>query len=94
MVQLTEPLVDLLDRRAAREGVSRSRVIRDAVEQYLRLDHEAEIDRRIIEGYTRLPDGPEDDWGDLDAWRDALAADRARALEAEERAAGAPPWTT
>lgn len=94
MVQLTEPLVDLLDRRAARERVSRSQVIRDAVEQYLRADHEAEIDRQIVEGYTRLPDGPDDDWGDLDAWRDALAADRARALDTEERAARTAPWTT
>lgn len=52
MVQLTEPLVDLLDQRAARERVSRSQVIRDAVEQYLRADHEAEIDGRIAEGYA------------------------------------------
>lgn len=93
MVQLTEPLVDLLDQRAARERVSRSQVIRDAVEQYLRADHEAEIDRRIAEGYARIPDSPEDEWGDLDVWRDALAADRARALDAEERAVG-QQWTT
>lgn len=93
MVQLTEPLVDLLDRRATREGVSRSQVIRDAVEQYLRADQEAEIDRRLVEGYTRIPDGADDAWGDLDVWRDALATDRARALQAEERAAGSPPWT-
>jgi metal-responsive CopG/Arc/MetJ family transcriptional regulator len=55
LVQLTEPLLRLLDERAAREGVSRSQVIRDAVEAYLADDQEAEISRRITEGYTRIP---------------------------------------
>lgn len=79
IVQLTDPLVDLLDKRAAREHVSRSHLIREAVEAYLREDREAEIDRQIIESYTRFPPGGEhdiDEWGDLNAWHEGLAAAR------------------
>lgn len=53
-------------------------MIRDAVEQYLHADREAEIDRQLVEAYTRIPDSADDAWGDLDVWRDALAIERGR----------------
>lgn len=84
LVQLTDPLVERLDRRAAREGVSRSRVIRDAVEAYLHDDQEAEIARRYREGYQRIPAGTEDEWGDPEAFHAGLVRARAREPTGED----------
>jgi metal-responsive CopG/Arc/MetJ family transcriptional regulator len=39
IMQLTDELVELLDREAARRGVSRSALIRSALEEFLRDDH-------------------------------------------------------
>jgi metal-responsive CopG/Arc/MetJ family transcriptional regulator len=55
LVQLTDDLRRLLDERAAREGRSRSALIRDAITSYLRDERETEIDRAIVDGYTRVP---------------------------------------
>jgi metal-responsive CopG/Arc/MetJ family transcriptional regulator len=55
LVQLTEDLLRQLDERAAREGRSRSALIRDAIEAYLYDEEKARIDREIIEGYERIP---------------------------------------
>jgi len=55
LVQLTEKLLQRLDERAAREGRSRSALIRDAIEEYLYDEAKARIDREIIEGYERIP---------------------------------------
>lgn len=55
LVQLNEDLLAGLDEQAARRGRSRSAIIREAVERYLAETLEAEIDRRIVEGYRRLP---------------------------------------
>lgn len=95
MVQLTDRLLDLLDRRAARAGVSRSQVIRDAIEAYLAADQQATIDREIIDGYTRTPQTGEydaDDWGDLGPLVAALTVAQQRRLSDEERDAGFDPW--
>lgn len=62
LVQLSDELVDLLDRRAGELGTSRSALIREAVERFLADAIEEDIDRQIIEGYTRRPQ--EDIWGD------------------------------
>ncbi len=62
IVQLTDELLTELDARRAREGRSRSELIRDAIEAYLAVDRQAALDRSIVEGYTRLPPGD-----DLDA---------------------------
>jgi predicted DNA-binding protein len=67
LVQLSDELLERLDARRAREGRSRSEVVREAIEQYLAADREAEIDRLIVEAYTRRP--PEDVWGDEPAKR-------------------------
>jgi predicted transcriptional regulator len=53
LVQLSEELVMLLDRRANRDGVSRASVIRSAIESYV--DTDALVDQQIVEGYRNLP---------------------------------------
>ncbi|HEX8050503.1 MAG TPA: ribbon-helix-helix protein, CopG family [Solirubrobacterales bacterium] len=55
LVQLTTDLLRRLDERAAREGRSRSSLIRDAIEAYLYDEKKARIDREIVEGYERVP---------------------------------------
>jgi metal-responsive CopG/Arc/MetJ family transcriptional regulator len=67
LIQLTDELLDRLDRHRARAGTSRSEVVREAIESYLESDREAEIDRLIVDAYTREP--PRDVWGDEAAAR-------------------------
>jgi metal-responsive CopG/Arc/MetJ family transcriptional regulator len=55
LVQLNDELLRRLDERAAREGRSRSALIRDAIETHLHDEERARIDREIIEGYERIP---------------------------------------
>jgi predicted transcriptional regulator len=72
LVQLTEQLLRRLDERAAREGRSRSALIRDAIDVYLADEARDEISRQIIEGYERVPQMDEEfDWGDAEA-REAI----------------------
>jgi len=67
LVQLSDDLLEQLDRHRGREGRSRSEVIREAVERYLEADREAEVDRQIVAAYTREPQ--RDAWGDAAAER-------------------------
>jgi len=60
LVQLSDELLAELDARAAREGRNRSELIREALTGYLAADREAEIDRLIVEGYTRAPQTSEE----------------------------------
>lgn len=55
-MQLSDELLAVLDARAARERRSRSELIRDALERYLKADLDREVDRAIVEAYTREPD--------------------------------------
>lgn len=55
LVQLSDELLQRLDERAAREGRSRSALIREAIEAYLHDEERARIDREIQEGYERIP---------------------------------------
>jgi len=73
MVQLNEDLLEQLDRRATREGVSRSSLIRQAVEGFLAADRRTEIDRRIVEGYRRTPQGTEEETWARRAAREAIS---------------------
>lgn len=77
LVQLTPDLLAQLDARSARTGRNRSDLIREALTDYLQLDREAELDRLIVEGYTRQPQAPDEL---------ALAEANARAMVAAE------PW--
>ncbi len=95
MVQLNEDLLELLDSRAARAGVSRSQLIREAIEEFLVADRAAAIDRAIVDGYTKMPQGGEfdvDEWGNLDLQMTTLMADQMKSLTAEEHDAGHEPW--
>jgi hypothetical protein len=60
LVELSDELVALIDRRAAREGVSRSRIIRAAVEAYVDVDRL--VDEQIVAGYRARPQAPGDPW--------------------------------
>lgn len=60
LVQLSDELLRRLDERAAREGRSRSALIREAIEEHLADDARDEITRRIIEGYERIPETEEE----------------------------------
>lgn len=72
IVQLNEALLARLDERAAREGRSRSAVIREAIEGYLHDEVSAELDRAIVAGYRRVPQTEiEDEWAAAAA-RDAV----------------------
>ncbi len=62
-LQLSDELIAALDRGAAQLGVSRSALIRRAVETYLTDAIDAEIDGSIQEGYRAHP--PEDIWGEV-----------------------------
>ncbi len=65
LVQLSEELLELLDREAARRSVSRSALIREAIEQHLDAERRAEIGRQIVEGYRRIPQTEEElEWAD------------------------------
>ena len=67
LVQLTDALLAVLDERAARRGISRSELIREAIEDYLQVDRDAAIDAAIVEGYTRIPPPEHDPWAEAAA---------------------------
>ena len=82
-MQLTDELVEALDRRAQREGVSRSKLIRDLLATAL--SRSEEHDRALVEGYGRAPQSDAADvWGDLDAWTAANTRRNLAALDAED----------
>ena len=85
LVQLSDDLLELLDRRATARGVSRSALIRELLLAGLASDRSAEISRRIVDGYTRAPQEiGRDAWGDLDTWAATNARRNLAALAAEE----------
>jgi metal-responsive CopG/Arc/MetJ family transcriptional regulator len=55
LVQLSQELLDRLDERGARDGRSRSALIRDAIEAYLLDEERDRISREIVAGYERIP---------------------------------------
>lgn len=78
LVQLTDDLVDVLDAIAAKQGRTRSALIRSVLEDFVKEEDEAEKDRRLIEGYTKFPPGGVDAYGDIDAWNEAVLEDAAK----------------
>ncbi len=92
MVQLSEDLVEALDRAAAGRERSRSALIRELLWEALRSDSERAIGEQIAEGYRRIPQGEHDEWGDVEAAAEGAHRRTLRRLDAEERAAGHEPW--
>ena len=92
LVQLSEELLSALDTEAARRGVSRSALLREAVAAFLADARGEAVTDAIVAGYTRIPPATPDTWGDLEAERDRAAAETLQRLDAEDRAAGVKPW--
>ncbi len=92
MVQLSDDLLESLDREASLRGASRSALIRTALEDFLSAEGEAATGRRIAEGYRRMPPATPDEWGELANASDQATADLLHRLDAEERAGGHDPW--
>ena len=92
LVQLDDAQLAALDQRAAQRSVSRSQLIREAIEAYVADDLEAAVSRQIIEGYERIPMSTPDEWGDPEEWMTRSADDLFAAVDEEERAAGQEPW--
>lgn len=92
MVQLTDQLRSMLDDTADRRGVSRSALIRQILEEFLRSSGEAAVSRSIVEGYRRVPPSTPDEWGDPTELTDRTALDLLQRLDAEERRDGHDPW--
>ncbi|CAN5611672.1 hypothetical protein BH20ACT2_BH20ACT2_16660 [soil metagenome] len=83
LVQLNDELLGLLDARAARDGVSRSELIRRAVRLLLDSEARAQIDRQIVEGYRRTPQADDE----LQDFRDHSSSETFRRLAKEGQ-----PW--
>jgi metal-responsive CopG/Arc/MetJ family transcriptional regulator len=62
LVQLNHDLLAALDQQAAERGVSRSQLIREAIEAYLAEALDAAIDREIVEAYRRRPQADDPAW--------------------------------
>lgn len=94
MVQLSDELIGLVDAEAARRGVSRSALIREAITEHLAASHQVVITRKIVEGYQRVPPTTPDAWGDLEQHQDEATLEILQRLDADERAGGRKrkPW--
>jgi hypothetical protein len=88
MVQLSDELIGLVDGEAARRGVSRSALIREAIIEHLAASHQAVMTRKIVEGYQRVPPTTPDAWGGLEDHQDEATLELLQRLDAEERAGG------
>jgi len=88
IVQLNSDLIDALDREAEAAGMSRSAVIRQAIENHLVSTRRALVDKALVDGYTLVPQGARDQWGvTLEQSRQNTKRTLER-LDAEEEAAG------
>jgi predicted transcriptional regulator len=92
LVQLTQDLIAKLDEEAAERGMSRSAVIREAIESHIAAREHDAIGEAIAEGYRRIPPGTPDEWGDLELMADIAGREAAQRLDHEEREAGFDPW--
>jgi hypothetical protein len=92
MVQLTDELLAKLDAEASDRGISRSAVIREAVERHIAEGEHDAVGEAIADGYRRVPPGTPDEWGDLERMADVSGRELAQRLDQEEREAGFGPW--
>lgn len=88
MVQLTSELVEQLELEARRRSCSRSAIIREAIAEHLaRTSLDAAVGRYVA-SYRQHPQMDIDEWGDLNQQSARSGRAAARALAAEEEAAG------
>lgn len=92
LVHLNDRLLEQLDAESAPRGISRSALVREAVERHLAEVSSAAVGRQIVAGYQRVPQNQPDEWGDLNLLADASTRETLQRLDAEEAAAGLPPW--
>ena len=92
MVQLTDDLVESLDREAERRGVSHSTLILEAVTIFLADTREAELTRLIVNGYRRVPAGEPDGWGALERLGEIATVELLQRLDEDESGQGHAPW--
>jgi hypothetical protein len=76
MIQLRDDQLERLDAEAKRIDVSRSHLIRTAVDALLDKPFDVDVAERYRLAYPEPRYGV-DAWGDLDAWHDAAARERA-----------------
>ncbi len=76
MVHLQPDIVALLDARAERDGVSRSALVRRAIDELLADEQSEAVASRYREAYRIAPSDTHDDWGDIEAWHVALSEAR------------------
>lgn len=75
MLQLSVDQIDELDRTARRAGVSRSQLVRNAVDALIDPPSNVDIAEQYARAYPVPTDGV-DDWGDLDVWHAAARSER------------------
>jgi len=92
MVQLRDDLIELLDEEAAHRGISRSALIREALEEHLAAAARSAVGRQIVAGYERIPQSEPDAWGDPDGFSDVGGKELLQRLDHEEAEAGFQPW--
>jgi hypothetical protein len=72
--------------------VSRSALVRSLLEAALAESREADLGRRIVEGYRRIPPGTPDEWGSPAGAGDVATRELLARLEREEADLGLDPW--
>ncbi len=92
MVQLTDELVEMLDREAGRRAMSRSALIREILTAHFADGFEGRLTQRIVEGYRRVPPASPDEWGLVQETTDVATRELLQRLDAEERREGHPLW--
>ncbi len=88
MVQLTDQMVADLDREAALSDLSRSALIRQAINELLANRQSIKDVDRYVRGYQETPQATLDEWGDLAKAGDVAGHELAKRLDAEETEAG------
>lgn len=88
IVQLTPEIVKALDQEALRRGVSRSALVRDSIDAYLQDSREARITAQLVRAYGEIPQGAEDEWGDLGQQMRDNTRRTLQRLDSEEDGAG------
>lgn len=80
-IRLPDPLVEAID--ALAEGtLTRTDVVRLALEQFVEHEQRRQVDEALIRGYTQHPPGEPGEWGDLDAQTERAGREAAAALDA------------